>query len=451
MDSRARQAVAPLYLFLCLVLGGSAQGIWANMALQLIGVGLISWAAMARADQPIIASAQQLLILAALAIALVASQMLPLPASLWPHLGGRGPVADGYRILGIGSPTLPLSLTPHRSFDTLLGLIPPLALFCAAVRLKAYRASWLVAGLVAGTIAGILLGALQVTSADYATSPWYLYEETSFGIATGFFANGNHMGILLVTTLPFLAAVLASARTADKRRNSAIMLVVAAVALLMVVGIALNRSLAAYGLALPVLAASAIILLPPRSRWRRWIALLAGLLLVGAVATLATSSTRSGTEAETSVQTRQEMLSTTARAIRDFMPWGSGLGSFRSIYQLYVDPSQFTNVYVVHAHNDYAELALETGVPGALLMIAFLALWARGVRRAWSHSDAGPYARAASIASAAILVHSIVDFPLRTSAIAAAFAMCLALLVEHRTPVARAKDDLWPTRHLVLR
>jgi hypothetical protein len=106
---------------------------------------------------------------------------------------------------------------------------------------------------------------------------------------------------------------------------------------------------------------------------------------------------------------------------------------------------------VIHAHNDYAELALETGVPGILLIIAFLAWWARAAWHAWRYSDRGPYARAASIASAAILVHSIVDFPLRTAAIAAVFAMCLALLAERRVQAVRATGDLRPTRHLVLR
>jgi O-antigen ligase len=139
------------------------------------------------------------------------------------------------------------------------------------------------------------------------------------------------------------------------------------------------------------------------------------------------------------------------RAVRDFLPWGSGLGSFRSVYQLYESRDQISTTYVVHAHDDYLELALELGVGGILLIIAFLAWWARAVWRAWRDADAGIYARAASIATAAILVHSLVDFPLRTAAIDAAFAMCLALLIDRRAPVARERSDLWPTRHVVLR
>ena len=103
-----------------------------------------------------------------------------------------------------------------------------------------------------------------------------------------------------------------------------------------------------------------------------------------------------------------------------------------------------------HAHNDYLELILELGLPGAVLIAAFLAWWAVAAWRAWRYPDAGPFARAASIATAALLAHSLVEFPLRTAALSACFAMGLALLVERR-PRATERADLRPARHLELR
>jgi hypothetical protein len=50
-----------------------------------------------------------------------------------------------------------------------------------------------------------------------------------------------------------------------------------------------------------------------------------------------------------------------------------------------------------------------------------------------------------------VLVHSLVDFPLRTAAISTAFAMCLALLLQRGTPPPTDPTDLRPTRHLVIR
>jgi len=455
MLSRARQLVAPLYLVMCLLLGGSVQGAWSNMLIQLVGIAIIAWAAADTTQEALLSPARQLLGIGILAIAVIALQLIPLPSSLWPMLGGRTALAQGYAVIGVPLPSLPLSLTPYMTFAALLTLIPPLAMFCAIVRLRAYSATALAVALLAGTIAGILLGALQVTSADPTTSPWYLYEETNTGVATGFFANANHMATLLVITLPFLAALLASARRANMQRYSALLALVSGAALVIVVGLVLNGSLAGYALTLPVLAVSALIVMPAKSAFRRLAIVLGALMTVGALAALATSSIRTGgalnQDASTSVQSRQEILATTFSALPHFMPMGSGVGSFRDVYPLYEDPDQVSTVYVNHAHNDYAELALETGIPGIIVLALFFLWWGGAVLRVWSSVEAGPYARAASIASAAVLIHSIVDFPLRTAAISVSFAMCLALLADRRTPVAADKSDLRPTRHVVMR
>ena len=135
---------------------------------------------------------------------------------------------------------------------------------------------------------------------------------------------------------------------------------------------------------------------------------------------------------------------------REFMPFGSGLGSFVNVYRLYESPDKVTNEYVVHAHNDYAELALELGVPGIVLMVLFLATWLVAAKGAWRRDAWNPFAQAASIASAAVLVHSLVDFPLRTAAVSATFAMCMALMAERRVPARVDTNDLRPTRHLVI-
>ena len=453
MPSPARSAVAPLYLLACLLLGGSAQGIWQNAVLQLAGIAIIAWAAASHDPEPLPRAARMLLVLAAAVIAVVALQLVPLPPSLWAH-GSRMRIAEGYQLLGRPIPALPLSLTPAATMSTLLCIIPPLALFCAMVRLRAYRAVWLAVALVGGTVLGIMLGALQVASSG-TLSPWYPYPDTNLGAGVGFFANANHMATLLIVTLPFLAAIGASGRGRNKQRYSALLAVVAAAALLVLVGIAFNHSLAGYLLLLPVAVASSLILISRGSRLRRWVAIAAAVLVVAAMVALASSSiggTRIGQDAPVSVDSRAHILHTTGEAIADFLPFGSGLGSFPNIYRLYEDPDTVTAEYVVHAHDDYAEIALELGVPGIILMLAFLVWWSREVWSVWRRGERGAFAKAASIASAAILVHSLVDFPLRTAAIGACFAMCLALLADRRVPPPRQEaQDLRPTRHLVIR
>jgi O-antigen ligase len=450
MLSRARPFVAPLYLFACLILGGSAQGIWQNMVLQLLGLALIAWAAMSRPDEAMARPARQVLLIAALGVAVVALQLIPLSPSLWAH-GPRTAIAQGYAVLGRPLTALPLSVTPYATLNSLLGFIPPLALFCTIVRLRAYRAVWLSVALLAGAIAGIMLGAVQVASAG-ENSPWYLYRETNFGLGVGFFANANHMGNLMVISVPFLAASLAAGKSKNVQRYSALVAIAAGVGLILLVGIALNGSLAAYGLALPVIVASASIIIPPGNPFRRIVLGAALLLLVAATAVLAQSSigaTGLRQDASTAVQSRAQILHTSSKAVRDFMPLGSGLGSFVPVYQLYESPDEVTPTYVIHAHNDYVELALELGLAGVAVIALFLLWWGAAVWRLWTTAEPLPFARAASISSAAILAHSFVDYPLRTAAISACFAMCVALLADRRAAPVAEKSALRPARHLV--
>jgi O-antigen ligase len=454
VGSRVRAAVAPLYLLLCLTLGGSAQGIWANLVLQLLGLAVLASAALARPIEPWPKAQTSLFACALAAVALIGLQLVPLPPAIWQHLGGRETVADGFDVLGLQQPWLPVSLTPYDSIAMLPIIVPPLALLAAMWRLGS-RPLWLILALVAGTVGGILLGALQISSADPTTSPWYLYSRTNYGVATGFFANANHMATLLVITLPFLAALLAAARRdgGNVQRYSAAFALVAGAALVIAVGLAINGSLAGYGLAIPVVAASVMILFPRRTSMGRWIAIGVAVLAVAVAGAISLSPVGGSgrAQASSSVLTRQEIMSTTARAAGDFLPLGSGLGSFRRVYALYEDHQRPDLTAVVnHAHNDYLELALETGLPGILILIAFLIWWGRAAWRAWVSPEQLPYAKAAAVASAAILVHSLVDFPLRTAAISACFAMCLGVLAASRPKPERDRSDLRPARHIVI-
>ena len=450
MPSAVKSAVAPAYLLACLLFGGSAQGIWQNMILQLVGLAIIAWAA-ASGGEPLPKPARTLLLILLGALAVIVLQLIPLPASLWTG-GLRSKLADSYAILGLAVPPLPISLAPYAALNTLFAVVPPLAVFCAIMRLGAFRASWLVAALLAGAVAGITLGALQVV-APGPGSPWYLYPQTNRGVAVGFFANANHMADSLVCALPFIAALASAGRTRNIQRYSALLITLAAAALLIVVGIALNGSLAGYALAVPVIGASILIAAPPSRNLRAPIGIFTGLALLAAafaIASTSIGSSRIGQEASGSVQSRGVILRTTAKGIADTMPLGSGLGSFVKVYPLYESADQVTPEYVIHAHNDYAELVLELGLAGVLLIVAFIAWWAAAARAAWRTGGGGPYARAASIATAVVLVHSLVDFPLRTAAISAIFAMCLGLLIDRRPAQRQDPNDLRATRHVVV-
>ncbi len=108
---------------------------------------------------------------------------------------------------------------------------------------------------------------------------------------------------------------------------------------------------------------------------------------------------------------------------------------FRSVEPLEKLDATFFN----HAHNEYLETWLEAGWPGAALILAFLVWYGR---RLWAAWKAGPsrerdLQRAASIALLAMLVHSAVDYPLRTATLAVLFALCAAILEKAGKPTDR--------------
>ena len=73
------------------------------------------------------------------------------------------------------------------------------------------------------------------------------------------------------------------------------------------------------------------------------------------------------------------------------------------------EPATVTVAWVNHAHNDYLELLLETGLAGLLLILAFLTWFVVQAARVWRSPFSSLFAKAATIAAAAILAHSIVD------------------------------------------
>jgi O-antigen ligase len=150
-----------------------------------------------------------------------------------------------------------------------------------------------------------------------------------------------------------------------------------------------------------------------------------------------------------SVESRYTTFKTGLKAAADFAPLGSGVGTFGNIYPRFENPASVTRTYVNHVHNDFIELALETGAAGLILVTLFLLWWGGRLIAIWRAPNIDPYARAASIASAAILAHSVVDYPLRTAAISAVFAVCVALMVQPRRGMnIGPAPEGQPARHL---
>lgn len=373
-------------------------------------------------------------------VALPLIQLIPLPPAVWTGLPGRAEMVLALELAGLSPGWSPLTLTPDLTWQSVLALIPPAAMFLAVLSAPQALTARLVAVYLLAAVVGVLLGAAQLASGGEALYPW---ATTSAGSVTGFFANRNHLATLLLSCLPFAAVIGA----ATLRRRSADRLPLWFGALFMglvVIGLAAIRSRAGVILFGPAVIASLLAAWIAAGRGRPTPALLglAGAVAaaVGAVALFALPPILARFDVQSAPEGRFEAWPIVAGAAETYLPLGAGIGSFDAVYRSVEPLEQLDPTFFNHAHNEYLETWLEAGWLGGALLIAFLVWYGR---RLWSVWKAGPsrerdLQRAASIALLVMLVHSGADYPLRTATLAVFFALCAALVEKAGQPTERA-------------
>jgi O-antigen ligase len=443
------------YLVACLLLGGaSAAGAAVNALLQLVALVLILVWLWSR-EAPLPREARGPLWIAGAFVLVALISLIPLPPSLWAGLAYRDQIAHGFQLIGMPLPALPLSLAPPATIWSLLALLPPAAMFLMVASLPNDERRRLAIPLLTIASVSIVLGAFQLIGGP--ESPLRLYAITNPTSPVGFFANVNHEGTLLLCSLPFMAflAGQAAGRRSRSRRSGGAVISIA-VGLFLTVGIAISGSSAGYGLFFPTALASLLIYrrtVVGRIAWP-WTVGMAVVLVIFAAAALRgpLSSEAFAGDLTDQPTSRRVLAATTTQAIEDSFPVGTGLGTFQTVYRRYENPDRVTRQYANHAHNDYLEFVLELGIAGLLLIVAFIAWWAMALVRVWrSEVPGAAMARAASVAIGVVLLHSIVDYPVRTSAIAAVVALACALLVpapRREAELTDAEDSGSDLRHL---
>lgn len=443
------------FLALAVMLGGSSvAGLTPNAVLQVAAVIAIA-ATFARANpKPRTTGERQLLLLAGLFGALFVAQLVPVPPAVWSALPGRQHVVEGLTTLGLPLPWMPLSLTPEKTVQSGLSLLVPVAMIVMIGAFKRPVARAAVLALVILMVLSVLIGVAQVAG----NARLYFYEVTNGGSAVGFFANSNHFATLMCVTLPLAAGLVARWRSGSDGAGGASRIFSAAVllgiVLLGLLGVTMTKSVAGVALSLLALTGSAAIVLSGLPRGLR-LGFLGGVVVVLIVAMVVAFHSGIGDLTTTDVGgsdlSRTAMWRATVRAIGDFGTAGAGFGSFPQLFHLFENPERVSSVFANHAHNDLLEFVLESGIPGVLLLLAFLIWFAVRVVSIWLiDRQRDPLAQGASIATLIVLLHSLVDYPLRTGAIAALFGLCLALLA--RDPAGRSSDEApaaaQPGRHL---
>jgi len=422
------------FLLLCLVLGGTSQALFSLKLpvylLSLLMIGVALSLPMRRPFQSLFSLPFYVLILFFIGNIIY---LIPLPVSLWTALPGRDIVVKGFDVLGASPPWLPISLTPEKTQISLLAFLPVIAIWLT-VTISASKKE------IKNTFASILffgafsvfLGFLQLTIDD----AFYIYDVTHIGSLTGFFANSNHQAIFLVMILPFalyftLKTSKYEGREALKRRTVGLSLII-----LFLVGIMLTRSIAGYILSGVTIALSLYTLRTVSFLdLKKLTAISAVFFFIVALdfVYLGQFTPEFVNELEAADGTsRQVMFSTTLEAAKTYFPFGSGPGSFQEVYQLHEDRDLLWRKYANQAHNEYVQLFLEFGILGGIIIaLVCLCFFRRLIKLKLSVSSITLLASPLTLISIlALTLHSIVDYPIRTIAIASLATFLVASLVR---------------------
>jgi O-antigen ligase len=432
---------AALLGFALVLGGGSLRFPLTRMIVEIAAAGVLLWYALRGWRAPVDrwSAGVIVLLLAMMAVPLI--QLIPLPPSIWTALPGRETAAAVIEAAGLAPRWMPISLQPDATRLAAAYLIPPITMF--VVTLHATPAQRVLYGwvIVALALAGALLGLLQTAGQE----GFYIYNVGRYTAATGFFANKNHHADLLLVAI-LLAAGLTAAGGALGVRSPPRLVTAGVIAILVLAVPAANSRMGL--LLLPVALLPAALLLTPPGYYRRLRARDAGIaaaVLAGLVAVAATSGVvaRLLDRFSNDPDSRTTFWPDVINAIAHYQPVGSGLGSFIKIFQRHESMSTLHFTYVFHAHNDVMEIALEAGWAGVALIVAAVALWLAGSWRVLRRAAWGaftPVHVACVLGIAILLAHSLVDYPLRTLALACVVAFLAACLAPAPAAMGLAKQ-----------
>lgn len=433
MLKNVRGWLAPALVAFVMIFGGSGSPspmveLWVELvSLLTFGVWLYTPSLREAANPP----DRLLWIAVGLFVAIPLLQLVPLPPVLWHALPGRENEAAALALIGASDSWRPISVAPYMTLSSLLSLIPPLTiLFLVARSSLEGRVRVLAAIAVVGIAAG-LIGMLQVASGN---ARWFLpYPHQLPRFATGFQANRNAgADVFLITIIAIVGCCATRQRLVATTIGK---LLLTAFVLLLVLTTILSGSRAGSLLLLVALALSAAMLVGTWRVSRRTTALAAVAVIAALGLAVATWNNpqldRTWARFGQQSAARPELWRDTVFAIKQVAPIGSGLGTFVPVMTA-AERLEVVDISTPNrAHNDYLEYGLETGIAGILLVIAFIvALGSRGYRILRSTSSKRQHAQAmCGLGILTVLgLHSIVDYPMRSMAVAGLAAVGIGFL-----------------------
>ena len=436
-------------LIAALIFGGASQknpiGL---MVVELAGIAALAPAVLRLSRLQISRAAMAAMVILGLLVALPVVQLAPLAPSVWEHLPGRGPLAQATALIGLPKAWRSMSLAPDETARAVLYLLAPAGMFLAALQCGWRQRQWLVGAALGVALFSLAVGAIQVAGGE--AGPLHLYANAAIGLPSGFFANRNHQSAFMVAAIALAASLSDSgSQPAGRSRRSLVVLILM---LLFAVGAAATLSRAGVLMIGPMFV-GALLASRPMARSAGGIVPI-GVIAVAVVgAVLMVLALKGGVifdrfENGAAGGGRLGLLPDVLSLGRSMQPLGSGVGSFDLVYRAHEPLELIDPFYLNHVHNDYVEGWLEAGWPAIALLGGFAVWWGLSAFTRWFGPDrpGAAFARSGTLITVALLLHSTVDYPLRTPALAVLFALACALMLdppcvsESATATARAAD-----------
>ena len=447
MRSRStRQALVSMpraaYLFFAILAvslvfgGGGARYGLSNAVVQIfaLAVLLYAWpqisAALPRVPRLFLA-------LLGLTLAIPLLQLLPLPPAIWQSLPGRDLAVATFDLLDLEGTWMPFSLDRARTLTALSALVPALALALGVFATRKALApmagnGWLVA-IVAMALANFMFGALQLLTSNGPLNWYPVLTSTRF---YGFFASHNTSGLLFVIALCALFGLSQrhGSRNSNPSRRRRFNLLLLGCALVFLLGIVLTQSRSSLALSvIPIGAFALAYIFGARTSTKRpkWQVLSLVLVPLAALIAFAASNDRlqsTWDRFDDLEDARPAIWTDTLSGIERYWPAGAGVGTFDEVFQVEESLETLHPMKAGRAHNDYLEVALESGIVGLVTIAAWIVyLLSQVFLRIVPARDYVGMATGLAILS--ILLQSTIDYPLRNQTIICVAAVLLALLV----------------------
>jgi len=402
-------------------------------------------------------------------IALPLVQLLPLPEFLWNWLPGRALYAEALTAVGSAAHYRTLSLIPGATESALFVLLVPLAVFLATVSTSQAQLRQLTNLFIGLAVLQAIIGLAQFGTGSMTVLA--TLEGKAVSSAHGTYPNYDHFAGFLEMALPLVLALLiahidfGSQRATGRQRSQNLrkriaqlfasgirfntVAIYTGAALAILLGLIFSRSRTAIALTMLCILLCALIFgsRVGGQRSSRLVTLLTviGLALaleIGLAPVLARFADGGLVD-----HTRLSIFAGTIQGIREFFPFGSGLGSYPAVFRRFQpgDVPYFVN----HAHNDYLEWLFEGGLVAAALMLAFLTLYVLRWREIWPSGEErwAPIAFVRIAAGIGLLLmglHGLVDFNLHIPANAAYFAFLAGIFFHPGAGVGLDKPGVKP-------